>query len=351
MKPSLTQDYIRICFETYGWFTGHYAYYDWIKIEQCAIANTIPTANAGENISITSETASTTIIQGTASDEDPGDILRYRWISGETALIDWTPVPSNGSCILDLSTVSLGIGQHTLTLKVNDGQNPVTDDMILTIENSATTAAVTGGPGTYEIYSIITLSGEASDFDGDLLTYKWAEGDLILCEGQIQPPAGGDPVPLSDCIIDNLTLGSHTITLSVNDVVNAEVTTDITITIVDQTAPTLAPVVNKSILWPPNHDMVDIAITANASDNSGSVTVTADIASNEPIEGTGDGDTSPDWIEPVIDNDVISFQLRAERSGTGDGRVYTIVITATDDSGNTSTAEVEVIVPHNKGKK
>ena len=75
--------------------------------------------------------------------------------------------------------------------------------------------------------------------------------------------------------------------------------------------------------------------------------------SNEPQEGLGDGDTAPDWTEPVIDqaNGVISLQLRAERSGSGDGRVYTIAITATDNSGNSSTAPVEIIVPHDKGKK
>jgi hypothetical protein len=40
-------------------------------------------------------------------------------------------------------------------------------------------------------------------------------------------------------------------------------------------------------------------------------------------------------------------KLRAERSGSGDGRVYTITIKATDASGNTSIASVEVRVTHN----
>ena len=109
----------------------------------------------------------------------------------------------------------------------------------------------------------------------------------------------------------------------------------------------------KSILWPPNHVMVDIAINANAADNCDSVNLSAAISSNEPIDGTGNGDTSPDWTVLQIDQDngIISFQLRAERSGTGDGRVYEILITASDESNNASIAEVEVIVPHNKGQK
>jgi hypothetical protein len=39
-------------------------------------------------------------------------------------------------------------------------------------------------------------------------------------------------------------------------------------------------------------------------------------------------------------------KLRAERSGTGEGRVYTITITATDASGNVSKQTVTVAVPH-----
>ena len=41
-----------------------------------------------------------------------------------------------------------------------------------------------------------------------------------------------------------------------------------------------------------------------------------------------------------------SFKLRAERAGTGDGRVYTIQYSATDDSDNVSTAGLDVIVLH-----
>ena len=60
-----------------------------------------------------------------------------------------------------------------------------------------------------------------------------------------------------------------------------------------------------------------------------------------------------DWTEPVIDQDngIITLQLRAERSGTGEGRIYTITITATDESGNSSQAQVNIIVPHDKRNK
>jgi hypothetical protein len=38
--------------------------------------------------------------------------------------------------------------------------------------------------------------------------------------------------------------------------------------------------------------------------------------------------------------------LRAERSGSGTGRVYTITITCTDGGGHTTTRNVQVTVAH-----
>jgi len=51
----------------------------------------------------------------------------------------------------------------------------------------------------------------------------------------------------------------------------------------------------------------------------------------------------------VIVND-LTFKLRAERSDSGDGRVYTITYQATDACGNTTLATVTVTVPHDQGK-
>ena len=68
------------------------------------------------------------------------------------------------------------------------------------------------------------------------------------------------------------------------------------------------------------------------------------VASNEPINGLGDGDTAPDW-EVVDDHHV---QLRAERSGKGNGRLYTITTTCTDASGNAVTKTSTVFVPKNQ---
>ena len=106
--------------------------------------------------------------------------------------------------------------------------------------------------------------------------------------------------------------------------------------------------VSPDLLWPPNHKMVDVEATVIASDNfDPSPTVTLiSVTSNEPDNGKGDGNTTNDIV--IVDD--TSFRLRAERSGRGNGRVYTITYQVADDCGNTATDSVDVLVPHSRRK-
>jgi hypothetical protein len=70
------------------------------------------------------------------------------------------------------------------------------------------------------------------------------------------------------------------------------------------------------------------------------------ITSDEPDNGLGDGDTAGDIQGATLGTADTSFALRAERSGAGSGRVYTVVYRATDGSGNSSLATARVTVPH-----
>ena len=99
---------------------------------------------------------------------------------------------------------------------------------------------------------------------------------------------------------------------------------------------------SPNTLWPPNHKMVPVTVTVAATDNSGDVPTCqiVSVSSNEPINGLGDGNTAPDWQI----TGTLTVNLRAERSGKGTGRTYTITVACTDGFGNTSTAAVTVNV-------
>ena len=102
-------------------------------------------------------------------------------------------------------------------------------------------------------------------------------------------------------------------------------------------------------LRPPNHKMVDVTVSAEVVDliDGAPTARIVSVSSNEPVDGTGDGDTSPDW---EITGD-LTLRLRAERAGTGSGRVYTITVEARDYSGNTTLETISVIVPKNQSDK
>jgi hypothetical protein len=116
-----------------------------------------------------------------------------------------------------------------------------------------------------------------------------------------------------------------------------------TITVLDTLAPVISGIsATPNSLWPPNHKMRNVVINYTATDNCSAVTTYLTVSSNEAINGNGDGNTTPDW--EIIDNHLV--KLRAERSGNGSGRIYTITIVATDDCGNTSQSIVLVTVAH-----
>jgi hypothetical protein len=88
---------------------------------------------------------------------------------------------------------------------------------------------------------------------------------------------------------------------------------------------------------------------ADACDAAPSVRL-VEIRSDEPGEGRGDGATSEDVQGASVGSDDRSFELRAERSGGGSDRVYTIVYEATDASGNRTRGEATVTVPHDQSR-
>jgi len=119
-----------------------------------------------------------------------------------------------------------------------------------------------------------------------------------------------------------------------------------TVTVNDTEFPVVSPAtVDKSVLWPPNHQMELVTVNYTATDNC-SVDCVLTVTSNEPVNGLGDGDASPDW--EVIDAHHV--RLRSERSGSGNGRTYTITVTCTDPAGNTVVRTVTVKVPRSQGK-
>ena len=125
--------------------------------------------------------------------------------------------------------------------------------------------------------------------------------------------------------------------------------------LLDAGAPDFQFQVTPTVLWPPNHQMVEITPFWTVQDgfdpspvvslesitmNEGDETSTYD-----PTQQTkGDGNTAGDIY---VDAKGRIF-LRAERSGTGTARIYTITYQAADFCGNVTERSATVTVPHDQ---
>jgi hypothetical protein len=144
-----------------------------------------------------------------------------------------------------------------------------------------------------------------------------------------------------------LAAGTHTLTATAfgTDAVGAGSVTDIHTIFVN--APPVCTTVTPSLteLWPPNGKMKTITLSGATDPEGGTVTITiTGVTQDEVVAGPGKKRSPDAATGPTSD----SVQLRAERFGNLDGRVYQVSFTGTDPLGGTCTGAVTVSVPHDQ---
>ncbi len=147
-----------------------------------------------------------------------------------------------------------------------------------------------------------------------------------------------------------LPLGQTVVSFTTTDVSGNGAGCASPVTVADSVAPMITLTVNRQVLWPPDHRLVRLTARVSVADRCDpSVSFQlVSITSSEPDNGLGDGDTPGDIQGAELGTADTSFALRAERSGLGSGRVYTIVYRTSDDAGNTREGTVSVPVPLNQ---
>jgi len=133
-----------------------------------------------------------------------------------------------------------------------------------------------------------------------------------------------------------------------------------TVTVEDTTPPVIITTDEANILleegiWPPNSKyhtigladcVVSVSDICDAGSSVADVVITS-VSSDEPEDAPDDGDGST--VDDIVIVDSQTVQLRSERQGGGNGRVYTISYEVIDTSGNTVTGSIKVGVPHDQG--
>lgn len=112
--------------------------------------------------------------------------------------------------------------------------------------------------------------------------------------------------------------------------------------VADVTAPNIAgATANPAILWPANLQMVSVSVAVDVTDNADPAPRCriVDVVSSEPTDDAA--------VRIAGD---LTLDLRAERSGSADGRTYRVNVACSDASGNVASTTVVVQVPHDQSE-
>jgi hypothetical protein len=309
------------------------------------------------------------------SPTDPGTGKRYEETNLTAVLLDDVGNPVFEAEILFSTTAGVlasgGVplltddqGMATDTLRVFE-DNP--DEIVVTVTSGDAVATVTipkslllpnqppladaGDDIVFECVpgedTTVTLDGSGSsdpdstpDTNDDIVLFEWFEDfglatEVELGEGAVLEPTFG--------------VGIHVVTLQVTDSEGETSTDEMTVDVQDNAPPVVYLTVDPQVIWPPNHKMVDVYAMVDVEDCSPVSVVLESVTSNEPDDGIGDGNHEPDIMGADEETEDYAFQVRAERSGTGAGRVYTVVYRVTDAGGLETWATAFIEVPHDQG--
>ena len=292
---------------------------DNVTVTVNAATNQPPAANAGNNITLTLPTNSTTLV-GSGTDAD-GTITGYAWtrISGPATYTFGTA----NAATTTLSNLVQGTYVFRLTVTDNAGATG-TDDVTVTV-NAAANQPPTANAGSNIVITLptnsTTLTGSGTDADGTITGYAWT---------RISGPATYTlaNANAATTALNNLVQGVYIFRLTVTDNSGATATDDVMVT------------VNASA--PSNQAPIAIAgnnITLNLPANSTTLNGTASFDPDGTIVSYAWTRVSGPATYTIANANAATTGLSNLVAGT-----YIFQLTVTDNSGATDDDNITVIV-------
>ncbi len=280
----------------------------------------------------------TAVNDGTFSDIDSTSVTLS--VSGGIVIDN-----GNGIWSWSFNTTDGPADSQTVTITVDDGQDTSEVYFTLTVNNVAPTPDA-GADQIVFRNEVVTVSGSWTDPAGNAdnpYTWSW---DL---NGDSLPDSGGTAA-FGDTVEETTSFaneGFYTLTFTVKDK-DGDTGSDNLVIEVRNRPPDCSNVIpSLDELWPPNHEFVAIDVLGVIDPEGDPIIITIDsIFQDEPVDSTGDGSFTPDGQGVGT----TTAEVRAERDGGGNGRVYHIYFTADDGHGGTCSSEVLISIPKSKGK-
>lgn len=290
---------------------------------QCSATNSAGTTTGSFNVSVVDTTPPTVTV--------PADIIRE------------ATGPSGAAVTFTATATDIVDGTVAVTCVPASGSTfPIATTLV---QCTATDAHSNTGRGSFSVTVRDTtppaitvpadITAEATGPSGAAVTFTVTAVDIV---------DGDRPVTCSPASGSTFALGTTTVQCTASDTRSNSSTASFHVTVRDTTPPTVTSITaSPDTLWPPNHKMHTITVSVIATDlvDPHPVSTIVDVTSNQPINGPGDGNTTPDWQI----TGALTVDLRAERA-QGEDRIYTIHVDTADFSGNVTHSTVTVRVGH-----
>lgn len=244
----------------------------------------------------------------------------------------WTGPFTGGSASGSTPTVQFpGTGAFNVALQVGDGTASSSCNATVTVQDTLAPSIV--APPDVNNAECVSSGGVAVALGTPTV------GDI--CDATVSVANNAPAV---------FPIGTTNVTWTAEDDAGHVGTDTQSVTVVDTTPPVLTLSVSPTSLWPPNHRFWTITAHITVSDvcDGAPVVRLVSITSNQPVDGRGDGHTSPDVRGAAFGTDDRVFELRAERRGART-RIYTITYEARDAHGNVTMRQAFVQVPGSRG--